>query len=722
MGQLKPLVLYVALEDLSIDEGPVKEEATPVVDETEENEGDNKEEQEETENGEEMEEEKGESSEKKDFVVSESEEIKAKKTPVVESIMNEIAASKDHILEQYGISLKVFRGSDIMSASEMEKDTEGVETAKAITRVMKAFEKDRSKPSKKIESASADSSISCVSLESMNKVIIIYDMNLTKVQFNALVEGGDNNPILDGVLDLVKFEPAGSSLGGGGLVAGRGPVIDNSDVYLSTQTIKNFIQQQIKEREGQWNDITVSNVNVQPLVGSIMSINDLEKAIAATTAELELAKDPPIPEPAPVPKGKKAVAPVAPDVDEGLVKELGDRIALMNSQLEEKKVEYSSIFDELLPCIGPIVQSLLLAKNEFHSWQGDDKITVELNVDVFNSAATACYEASIGCTSGVWETNPLYSMYANDMNSLDPSLHSVGASLYCITRSVVGDLQQNKWAPSPLNHALVSEGVCKVILESKDTGKLSTLSSLHALAMQPSTMHSDVILCADGDNARMSEARAFRQYKLIYPPMCGSEKLQTETDQSTNNSLDDMKAPTAAGLASFTKHARFRAHITRILGDRKFPRYAQISAVDRALQETELLSFTSLSAVDFHRSNQLREFHQLLRGCAAKLDDFTGNLKKMAGIDEDTALQRKYFCRHSAIAFQQILANHLLKEPDIERLYYPWTDDMLLVLHWIPPHRRMASRAWDASMSVRTRQSFKEFEKLQALHPVSPLI
>jgi len=497
------------------------------------------------------------------------------------------------------------------------------------------------------------------------------------------------------------------------------------DETLSQKNITSFVTESIRQKEGQWNDVTTSQLPVQSLVGVLTDIFDDQKSIDALGPELELAKNPPIPEPAPVletkgKKGSQAAIPVAPAVDEEAVGSLLNKQNELTAKVAADKERYSHLFEDLIPKIGPMLQNLVLAKNDFHGWAGDEKTVVSLNADAVYQSQVACFESANGVEDGVWASNPLYARYREEMAQLPAPLHQVNASLYSIVRSVVSDLRYDKWGPSPLNHSLTQEGVVKVVLDCKDTGKLSTLSALHAEANRPLKQNADVIICEQGDTFQLLAARAFKCHPVERPNTTLAVAASAEADtvpeeKSHHKEEEDLFKPTAGGLVTFSKHARFRAHINRVLGERKFPRYSRLSAVEMGIQRTELLSFTSLSTTDFYRAHQLWELHQMLLHCATNRDDFTGSLKQNSAGDNDNALQRRYYSHISPFAFQQIMAAQLLKEPDIVRQYYPFTDDLLMVLHWVPPNRRMAHRTWNASMSVRMRQSFREYEHLKAI-------
>lgn len=71
-----------------------------------------------------------------------------------------------------------------------------------------------------------------------------------------------------------------------------------------------------------------------------------------------------------------------------------------------------------------------------------------------------------------------------------------------------------------------------------------------------------------------------------------------------------------------------------------------------------------------------------------------GALARQSGKLDDSALQRRFFRKLPSMVFQQILAKELLKEPEVVRQYYPLSDDVLMILYWTPPQRRMLQRRW----------------------------
>ena len=62
----------------------------------------------------------------------ESAESKAKRTPVVSSILEKIAANRDSLFLHYSLFVKVINGEQLLSQQKVEADVDGVEGSEII--------------------------------------------------------------------------------------------------------------------------------------------------------------------------------------------------------------------------------------------------------------------------------------------------------------------------------------------------------------------------------------------------------------------------------------------------------------------------------------------------------------------------------------------------------------------------------------------------------------
>ena len=124
----------------------------------------------------------------------------------------------------------------------------------------------------------------------------------------------------------------------------------------------------------------------------------------------------------------------------------------------------------------------------------------------------------------------------------------------------------------------------------------------------------------------------------------------------------------------------------------------------RAVDETEVLSFSPLCAADFYRAHQLLEASKFMLPYMPPPPLFTRLTRN--GDDDDNAQggavihARSFFRNVSAATLSQILAKESIKEPMVLKSYYPATDHLFYILHYPPPHRRMGRASWSPKDSV----------------------
>ena len=163
-----------------------------------------------------------------------------------------------------------------------------------------------------------------------------------------------------------------------------------------------------------------------------------------------------------------------------------------------------------------------------------------------------------------------------------------------------------------------------------------------------------------------------------------------------NSSSNAVRRLSEEGLIEFEKNAICRTQIYRFLKERTLPLKPALTAVERGIKETELLSFSSLSTADLYRSNQLQEIDEMVLSVIKPLPNFTGTLLSAnSGSGEDGSLLRRRFFRDlSGLLFAQILSNELSMEPTVVQRYYPLTDNLLYSLNWPPLNRRIGKSTW----------------------------
>ena len=157
-------------------------------------------------------------------------------------------------------------------------------------------------------------------------------------------------------------------------------------------------------------------------------------------------------------------------------------------------------------------------------------------------------------------------------------------------------------------------------------------------------------------------------------------------------------------MFDFERNALVRKQIYTMLSAARLPMRSALSAVERSVNQTEILSISSLSASDLHRADQLQLFEKLLRDQSPAPPNYTGTVQKATG-EESSVLKRRYFRNISAFTFPQILSSDTMREPAVIKKYYPMTDELLIALHWPAPCRRMARESWSPAISEQTLKS-----------------
>ena len=157
-------------------------------------------------------------------------------------------------------------------------------------------------------------------------------------------------------------------------------------------------------------------------------------------------------------------------------------------------------------------------------------------------------------------------------------------------------------------------------------------------------------------------------------------------------------------LFDFEIRALLRNQKSKMFSDKAMPLGAELTQLDRSLIETELLSYSSLSACDLYRAHQLQLFEGFLSECAPPMPNFTGTNLLSSGQDS-SVLKRRYFKKIAALTLPQIFAADSLREPSVIKKYYPMTDQLLVAVHWPAPVRKLKRETWTPQISPQTLAS-----------------
>lgn len=257
--------------------------------------------------------------------------------------------------------------------------------------------------------------------------------------------------------------------------------------------------------------------------------------------------------------------------------------------------------------------------------------------------------------------------------------NTCSAVLYAMVRTISSQLGEATHAIAyyPENQVLLKDGLMNVPLVG-DAASFSALLLRNESEDVAAQVRNDITL------AQMDDSLMLRAAQYI------------GVDRSVNarSSVVVYDASLYMEVMEFERRALIRRQIVRLLASSNycgFP-HSPDCYPQRSIDETELLTFSPLTAPEFHRANQMLTAHRFMLGHTKVAPNFTG-LKSSSG-DGGGIHQRKYHRPIAALTFAQLLAQESLKEPLVLSTYYPLTDELLYVLHWPPPDRRVGRCSW----------------------------
>lgn len=145
-------------------------------------------------------------------------------------------------------------------------------------------------------------------------------------------------------------------------------------------------------------------------------------------------------------------------------------------------------------------------------------------------------------------------------------------------------------------------------------------------------------------------------------------------------------------LKQFEAQAVARRVMVRLLAC-AFPLRPALSAVERGMKESELLTFSPFSLEEIYRGRQLQVFTEMVAAQTQPLANFTGSaLPAEEGEQPVEAItERRFYQRVSALTLGRLLSS----EDGVRTTrYFDLTDQLLLALLWPPPARRHVRNVW----------------------------
>lgn len=374
---------------------------------------------------------------------------------------------------------------------------------------------------------------------------------------------------------------------------------------------------------------------------------------------------------------------------------------------------------------------LAIAKEGFDLWSKDTTIIdVSLNSKSLSKIRQAVQEKQEQLDtspspslsqSSMWHQDPLLAEYVVQCNYLPQVLQSSTGILFSMLNAVqivlskdMEEQGQTKKNNLPVNSknsvkpTTINRPKTSTIIKDMNMEVAENESSIDDSILEAT--FADMVQKDDGE---WSEGRD----SLVEG---GDERAMREimarrylVNVSNMNQLDHVYATASANacieLLAFQNDAYCRSQVKRLIGQGGMPLKPKYNKQERSIAESELLTFTSLSAVDIHRYHMQHILNRVIEKSLPPTVNFTGTKLPGTELDTSSLLKRNYFREIPAIALPQILSKELITDPKVFKEYYSHTDQMILAFLWEPPYRRMGKKCWDPSMSMHFKPTFSEY-------------
>lgn len=389
-----------------------------------------------------------------------------------------------------------------------------------------------------------------------------------------------------------------------------------------------------------------------------------------------------------------------------------------------------SLFDEF----SVLTSALAESKHVFREWASQIYV-VDVKYDVKAAKRIAAVRSG---DIAIWKNEPLYGSYVENITSLPPDLQTPFGVMYSMIQAIAGPENESDALGYPPQSYLLSPPKSPLPsnkdINHEDDGEFDGMNEspsdnriLSELIYEPSVpaVPEPILVIEDGDLCAIRAILARRHTLASDAASQSSDIPETNGSPRAQSPMNEFRPViTLTGrkncldLISFESTAIFNSQVPRLIGQTALPLKPAYTRIERSVMESELLTFTELSASDVHRFNLLQTAENMVEKVLPKLPNFTG--QKIGEMLEISITKRHHFRHIPAATLSQQLARDIQADPVILREYYSFTDQLLLAYVWIPPHRRLHQKDWKVSSLMRVKPTYEEFRILREKENYTP--
>lgn len=267
--------------------------------------------------------------------------------------------------------------------------------------------------------------------------------------------------------------------------------------------------------------------------------------------------------------------------------------------------------------------------------------------------------------------------YCSKINRFSPFLQNEAAVLFSIILTISENTENNDTLDSQTANdietfMLPEMSTCNLRTSNGYLNFCDSLYSPENMAYRSLQKQCDVLSIASEDKIQDLFSLASMQFDQGYGPL----------------------SPLEESLFDYSRKSLLRNLFGKIFSKGALPIQPLESESVRGITESEILTFSSLSASDFYLYRQLQLFEEMINKKIEKPCNFTGLVKQIDG-EDGSLLKRRYFKSLSGQSLSQIVMHESLREPLMLTEYYSPSDALLLLMYWPVPHRRQELSHWN---------------------------